>query len=191
MKKLIIAFILGGVVFGSITGVIALSYTAKDVTYTPSDNSWNVDNVEDAIKDLKVYKDIGDFNKTNFGDTVINNSYGNGSLKTTSLELEPGNYLINVVAADAFGSSDATLRNSEDNSINIECNSNDCSYKKINSRSLSYRYASNNNLRSTAAGSLYLVNIKSRTTVSSSYDSGTSNNSTHTISMYMTANKIN
>ena len=191
MKKLIIAFILGGVVFGSITGVVAYNYNAKDVSYTPSDSNWNVDNVEDAIKDLKVYKDIGDFNKTNFGDTVINNSYGNGSLKTTSLELEPGNYLINVVAADAYGSSDSTTYNRIDNDgMSINCDDN-CSYKKISNRYLSYRYSTNNNLRATAVGSLYLVSIKSKTTISSSYNSGTSNSSTHTISMYMTANKIN
>ena len=50
MKKIIIGIILGGILFGS--GVYAASYYAKDVTYTPTDESWEVSNVEDALNDL-------------------------------------------------------------------------------------------------------------------------------------------
>lgn len=53
MKKTVFAFLLGVVLTGSIAGVVALNYNAKDVSYTPSDTNWNVNNVEDAIKDLK------------------------------------------------------------------------------------------------------------------------------------------
>ena len=53
MKKTVFAFLLGVVLTGSTAGVVALNYNAKNIGYTPSDNSWNVNNVEDAIKDLK------------------------------------------------------------------------------------------------------------------------------------------
>ena len=56
MKRLLnsklFIFILGGIIFGSITGVVAYTINAKDVTYTPKDNNWNVKNVEEAINDL-------------------------------------------------------------------------------------------------------------------------------------------
>ena len=52
MKRIILAFLLGFIVAGSI-GVVAYNYSAKDIAYTPSDSSWNVTNVGDAIEDLK------------------------------------------------------------------------------------------------------------------------------------------
>ena len=53
MKKTIFAFLLGVILTGSIAGVVAYNYNAKDVSYTPTDNNWNVNNVEDAIKELR------------------------------------------------------------------------------------------------------------------------------------------
>ena len=54
MKKVfILGIIIGGIIFG--TSVYALTsylYSANEVSYSPSDNSWNVDNVESAIDDL-------------------------------------------------------------------------------------------------------------------------------------------
>ena len=51
MKKLIIGFILGGLIFGSV-GIYAASYYAKDVSYEPTDASWEVTNVSDALDHL-------------------------------------------------------------------------------------------------------------------------------------------
>ena len=51
MKKVVLGFILGGLIFGSI-GIYAASYYAKDVSYEPSDASWEVSNVNDAINSL-------------------------------------------------------------------------------------------------------------------------------------------
>ena len=51
MKKLIIGFILGGILFGCI-GIYAASYYAKDVSYEPTDASWEVTNVNEAINSL-------------------------------------------------------------------------------------------------------------------------------------------
>ena len=56
MKKIIIGIILGGILFGS--GVYAASYLASDISYTPSDTSWEVSNVNDALDDL--YKIINE-----------------------------------------------------------------------------------------------------------------------------------
>ena len=53
MKKFILGIVIGGIVFGTIGSVVAYNYNAKDIGYTPSDSSWNVNNVSDAIKDLK------------------------------------------------------------------------------------------------------------------------------------------
>lgn len=53
MKKIInslFMFILGGIIFGSI--VYATTYYANDVTYTPTDANWEVNNVNDALNDL-------------------------------------------------------------------------------------------------------------------------------------------
>ena len=59
MKKyLLIGFILGGLVFGTIGTVVAYNYNAKDIGYTPKDTSWDVNNVGDALKDLKDNKKI-------------------------------------------------------------------------------------------------------------------------------------
>ena len=52
MKKMILGFILGLVVAGGI-GVLAYTITAKEIGYTPKDSSWKVNNVNDAINDLK------------------------------------------------------------------------------------------------------------------------------------------
>ena len=53
MKKIInslFMFILGGIIFGSI--VYATTYYAKDVAYEPTDASWEVSNVNDALDNL-------------------------------------------------------------------------------------------------------------------------------------------
>ena len=57
MKKFILGIVLGIVLTGSIAGVVALNYNAKEIGFTSNDSSWNVNNVEDALKDLKKKKD--------------------------------------------------------------------------------------------------------------------------------------
>ena len=52
-KQLIIGFILGGILFGSI-GIVSATilYQADEVGFTPDDDNWQVNNIEDAINDL-------------------------------------------------------------------------------------------------------------------------------------------
>ena len=55
MKKFLVAIISTAVVFGTI-GVAAGSYTAKQIIYRPSDTTWKVSNVSDAIDSIKYNK---------------------------------------------------------------------------------------------------------------------------------------
>ena len=55
MKKILISrlffFILGALVFG-MSAVFAYTYLADDVSYSPLDTSWNVENVNQALNDI-------------------------------------------------------------------------------------------------------------------------------------------
>ena len=53
-KSNIFAFIIGALIFGSIGVVSAYTIFANDIGYTPSDTTWDVDNVKDAIDDLYI-----------------------------------------------------------------------------------------------------------------------------------------
>lgn len=56
MKKkiflILIGIAIGGLLFGTISAAIAIAYEASDITYAPSDTSWQVSNVQSAIDDL-------------------------------------------------------------------------------------------------------------------------------------------
>ena len=102
MKKLIIGFILGGLIFGSI-GIYAASYYAKDVSYEPSDASWEVNNVDEAInslysmkQELDTLKSVGDATSDDIaeGKTAVvkgNLVTGTKSDSTTVIYLGTGN----------------------------------------------------------------------------------------------------
>ena len=60
MKKTIIGIIVG-VVVGTISTVVASSYIASQIAYTPKDSTWKVDNVEAAIDSLKLSKTSDNF----------------------------------------------------------------------------------------------------------------------------------
>ena len=57
IKNPIFTFIIGLIIAGSI-GVIAATYNAKQITYTPSDNSWDVNNVNSALDSIKQDKNM-------------------------------------------------------------------------------------------------------------------------------------
>ena len=50
--KLILGFILGAIIFGGIGTVVAVTLLASNISYTPSDTTWNVNNVKEAIDEL-------------------------------------------------------------------------------------------------------------------------------------------
>ena len=51
-KKFMFGFIIGGLIFSTITAYAAYKYQAIDVSYTPNNENFDVDNVEDAINEL-------------------------------------------------------------------------------------------------------------------------------------------
>lgn len=63
MKKLITGFLLGGIVFGSIVHGIN-TYESKSISYTPTDSSWSINNVGEALNDLYRIATLGDAKET-------------------------------------------------------------------------------------------------------------------------------
>ena len=53
MKKCVISFILGAVIFSCITARALYVYQANDIEYTPADTTWTVGNAGDALTSLK------------------------------------------------------------------------------------------------------------------------------------------
>ena len=84
IKNPIFTFIIGLVLAGSVVGVVAYNYNAKDIKYNPSDDSWNVNNVEDAINDLKK-KDVLEINS---GPYFLGSKWGitNNDLMTIDIQ---------------------------------------------------------------------------------------------------------
>ena len=54
LKSKLFVFVLGAIIFGGTGTVLAYTYAANQISYTPKDTSWKVDNVKDAIDDLYV-----------------------------------------------------------------------------------------------------------------------------------------
>ena len=87
-KNPIFTFILGGILFGSITGVVAYSYSSNDISYTPKDTNWNVDNVGSAIDDLYNNR----ISENAFGTVLYSSSQGDKiGKRSTSLNVSNNN----------------------------------------------------------------------------------------------------
>ena len=92
MKRYILGLLTGILLTSSVVGVVAYNYNAKDVSYTPSDSDWNVNNVEDAIKDLKNKRDIKEIISIQSGTYTVLNSYSKAYIAVTrdsTRELDP------------------------------------------------------------------------------------------------------
>jgi len=61
-KNSLFAFILGAVIFGSITAYATYKISSSDISFIPTNESWKVDNVGSAINDLY----------TNQNETIVN-----------------------------------------------------------------------------------------------------------------------
>ena len=100
MKKLlknpIFTYILGFITAVGITSVLAYSILAPDVGFTPREESWNVDNVKDALDDLKEIAH-------RFGYVKSGIKVDSG----TTIPVEAGSYIV-ISSVDA-----ATVTNSE------------------------------------------------------------------------------
>ncbi len=61
MKKYIIGFVIGSLLFGGIGIVSAYSILSSNVSFTPNNNNWKVSNVEEAIDSLYMSKTSDDY----------------------------------------------------------------------------------------------------------------------------------
>ena len=84
--RVVIAIIITAIVCISTTAYAAYNYYAKDISFTPSNESWKVENVEDAINDLYLSK------KTNM--KYVTGSAMDGVRTVTANNFEVGEYYL-------------------------------------------------------------------------------------------------
>lgn len=110
MKKIItsriFSFILGAIIFSGVT-VFAYSISSKDIKFTPTDSSWEVDNVEEAMNSL--YDKAKNFDVNLATDvTASSNSVMNGNYFSTEyitsgkLNVQEGAYYVLSVFAKNY-----------------------------------------------------------------------------------------
>ena len=97
MKKNILSFILGGLIFGIIGVGATYVYTARDISFLPSDENWNVTNASEAISSLKddlntVNNNVSEY-KSNIAQTLTDNGIttnSNDSFETIDNNIDDG-----------------------------------------------------------------------------------------------------
>lgn len=97
MKKNILCFILGGIIFGTIGVGATYVYTARDISFLPSDENWNVSNASEAISSLKddlntVNNNVSEY-KNNIAQTLTDNGIttnSNDSFETIDNNIDDG-----------------------------------------------------------------------------------------------------
>ena len=97
MKKNILSFILGGLIFGTIGVGATYVYTARDISFLPSDENWNVTNASEAISSLKedlntVNNNVSEY-KSNIAQTLTDNGIttnSNDSFETIDNNIDDG-----------------------------------------------------------------------------------------------------
>jgi len=97
IKNPIFMFILGAVLFSSITGVAAATFLASDISYTPKDTNWNVNNVKDAIDELYVKANANDCIAGSFKCTTCNTNDGQ-----EVLNFKPSRFILYDINSDSF-----------------------------------------------------------------------------------------
>ena len=73
-KNPLFTFILGAITFSGIGIAFAYSLVANDVGYTPSDTVWEIDNISDALDDLKEISELdyvyGEQSSSSYGNWI-------------------------------------------------------------------------------------------------------------------------
>ena len=108
IKNNIFGFIIGIVVASSVSVIAATVYYSNQVSYTPTDTTWNVENVKDALDELRsIETELT--NLKNLGDATANEivvgktAVVNGQLVTGTLEQSTGISSFNVYRASTSG----------------------------------------------------------------------------------------
>lgn len=144
-KNSLFMFILGLIIAGSITTVVASKIYSSSITFEPSDDNWSLENntVEDAINDLYDMAKTYTLDSMNF--TIKKDfDYGNwATSRDVSVNLSKGDYIIILQFNDAYSSDTKTNNSHTANSINNNelaytngiCNNIDGDYTTIGSTS--------------------------------------------------------
>ena len=174
MKTKLFYFILGAIIFSSITAIAITGINAREVSYTDSSN--NETNVKSALDN--VYANLNTKMALNsFGTPIYNTNQGDMQTRTSSITLNRGKYLI--IKATALGSytsttsSQQTITNMTNTPGAISC-TNNCVIRNIfsynNKVTSSGKYDSaiytfTNNIQHL----FYVEIVEDQTTVSGSY----------------------
>ena len=133
MKKIIIGFLLGGILFGSI-GIYAASYLAKDISYTPENASWEVSNVNDALDNLyKKANDNSAYIKYLGTGTSFNISELCEELNIDPTSLTEDNFIVGIQSIPSSSGAVSTIVNTETKSMNLNGNTLTKTYNPNNS----------------------------------------------------------
>ena len=124
-NKKIILGILIGILFSGVGVYAATTYLASDVTYTPSNKDWNVDNVKNALDDLYSKND----DTISFGTPIQSSSQGPRiATRTTSITLNKGKYIVSAIISGSSMNSSSASSSDTTTKFEILCDSNSCNY---------------------------------------------------------------
>ena len=161
VKKInILSFILGAIIFGSISLVSAYTLFASSTDFTPTDANWDAENVQSAIDDLYLKCN----KKLNVQKYSFNDSYGVSiASRPVQITLEAGDYVIVVEYYRAWnGPGSAIERNISDPYAAITCSKN-CISKNVSNYWYYHRgtqaVASSSYVKYMLANSLYYVRV--------------------------------
>ncbi|MBR1416335.1 MAG: hypothetical protein IJ572_00765 [Bacilli bacterium] len=117
MKRKIVSFILGALIFGSISTVFAFSFLSSDTEYIPSDNTWDVDNVSDAIDYLHILSDNPLYKVSS---TNVLGTYGQAhgtSNYNVSINTTKGKYLVALIYSYSGAMTTCNYVNTRDSTV--------------------------------------------------------------------------
>ena len=98
MKKIILSFILGAIIFGTCSFAFAsYLYRAEDIEFKPTNSEWNVTNVNEAIDDLYNNKTPITYSGTLSSGSLNYNGYPHSLAGNSILDIPSGYTKANVV----------------------------------------------------------------------------------------------
>ena len=176
-KKNIFSFVLGAVIFGCIGVVSAYAIFANEISYSPIDSDWEVENVQTAIDDLQGMCS----KKLDFERYAFNDSYGNSvSSRTVQVTLPVGKYIVMAEFNRAWnGPASNVSRDITSIGVPITC-SKECTSNNV----ANYIYgnrgtqvgANNNYVKYIAYTSIYYVQVLTDdTTITTTFNTDASN----------------
>lgn len=125
--KVIVAVIITTLIVGTGTVYATYSYLASNISFTPTDSSWEVTNVEDALNDL--YDKTYDINFDDFVFTDSSSFSYRLPNRQTSIELTKGKYIIISNGVTGYAKSSKETNNISESAPTIS-HEEQCTLKK-------------------------------------------------------------